>query len=718
MNRIFLNAIHPFFVSVRLYLNEPLNFMNKTNFPYALKHFSYFVLICLGTAQNLAAQTDQPDYASNQKATMLNVVRNLEQKHVLPKTIDDDFSKVIWKKFLEGLDPNKDIFLKSDFQKLKSYELNLDDELHAGSSEFFNAAYQLYQERLAAAATGYKKLLAAPLDLQKKESVQLNGSLLEYAATQTELNKIWSKRIKYMVLKKMLDLDKNKMNDPVLEKEARAKMDKWLTNVFKNLQGPLAMNEKFSRYMNIVTLEMDAHTSYLAPVDAQNFNNQMARRFYGVGLELQDKEGDIFVKSLRPGGMALKSGLIDINDRILSISDPGGNMVEVAGLPILEVANLIRGDQGTEVALNLLKTNGQEKRVSLKREEIKEQEGRARSVIMEKNGQKIGYIYLPQFYVDMTNPLGIRSSQDVYKEILKLKAENVKGIVFDLRNNGGGSLEEVIAMTGFFLGTGPKVQVRDQKVLRIRNYFSEPIYTGPLLVMVNEQSASASEIFAAAIQDYKRGLIVGSAATYGKGTAQIFQPMGKMGDKINGTPNTSYGSLQLTMHRFYRVSGASTQLKGVLSDVTMPGKLAYQKIREKDNPTAMAWDSIPALEHKIFNQPEAWMQMVNLAKESVGQTEAFKIINENSKLLAELQLAPVSLKLTDFIKQQRLMLDCTQIIDKMAKLPETKKLTVRNLPGYSADQENDWYQKWIEVLETDLYLDKTIDMMAKTISVN
>lgn len=341
--------------------------MNKTRYSYVLRYFTYTAVFCISPLQSLMAQMQQPDVEAIQKATIQAVVRNLEEKHVQPKTIDDNFSRIIWKKYLESLDPNKDLLLKSDFQQLKKYELSIDDELHNGSVAFFTAAYQVYQKRLATAAAGYQKILSVPFDFNKKETVQLNGSLLEYAANQAELNRLWQKKAKYLVLQRLQDQDKDKAAGSSTEKEARAKVDKWLAGTFKNLTGPSALNDRFSQYLNIVTLEVDPHTNYFAPVQTRNISSHMAKRFFGVGLELQEKDGDVFVKGLRPGGMALKSGLVDVNDRILSISDPSGKMVDIAGKAIIEVADLIRGDQGTEVAMNLLKVNGQEKNSIIKK---------------------------------------------------------------------------------------------------------------------------------------------------------------------------------------------------------------------------------------------------------------------------------------------------------------------------------------------------------------
>ncbi|WP_316835970.1 carboxy terminal-processing peptidase [Pedobacter nutrimenti] len=677
----------------------------------SIRMLALAVLLFSGTEQAVQAQSIDTNITAIEKMTIKAVVRKLENDHVKPKAIDDNFSRSIWKKYLEGLDPNKDVLLQSDFQDLKKYELNIDDELHEGSVDFFAAAYQIFHKRLLEAQAGYKKILERPMDFSKNEMVQLNGSLLEYPVSKAALEKVWQKRAKYFVLKKMIDLDSSKVNHPALEKQARLKVDKWLGNVFKNLTGASALNERFSQYVNTITLEVDPHTSYFAPVKVRSVNNDMAKRYFGIGLELQDKEGDVFVKSLKPGGVAIKSGLIDINDRILRISDPKGVMVDIAGLPLTDVADLIKGDKDTEVSLGLLKSSGQEKMISLKRAEIKDEEGRARSAVIEKNGLKIGYIYLQEFYVDVTNPAGFRCADDVGRELLKLKAQNVNGVIVDLRNNGGGSLDEVVKMSGYFLGSGPKVQTKAGNGIKIYTSNDASIYDGPLAVMINEQSASASEIFAAVIQDYKRGIIIGSQSSYGKGTAQGTLPMGKLGDQTKGIPDLSFGSLRLTQYQFYRVNGASTQLKGVKADVVLPGRLAYLKIKEIDNPTALHWDSIPAAKYSEFNKPLIWNNIINLANEAIGHDEQFKTIDENSRLLAQHQLDPVNLISNKFIRQQDQLLAYSKMIDQTAQLTGNRKLKIIGTMDNSGAAENEWYGKWLNTLSTDLYLDKGLDVI-------
>jgi carboxyl-terminal processing protease len=689
--------------------------MIKTNFSNVLSYFALLAIAYIGPVQELKAQAPEPNIAEVQKATILTVVKNLKENHVHPKAIDDNFSKIVWKKFLEGLDPNRDILLKSDFDELKRYELSIDNELNNGQLNFFTVAFERYQKRLNAAADGYKKALAKPFNFNKTEFVQLNGKLNTYATTEAELARKWELRAKYMVLKKMFDLDKSKMNSPELEKQARAKVDRWLTNNFKTLTGPLAQKDKFSQYLNTATLEVEAHTQYFPPIQVKNMDARAAKHFFGVGLELQDKEGDIYIRSLRPGGMAIRSGQVDIDDRVISVSNATGQMVDVVGMPILEVAELVKGDKDTEVALGLLKANGKQKTITLTRAEINEDESRARSAIIQKAGKKIGYLYLREFYVDINNSKSPRAAIDVYTELLKLTEAKVDGIVFDLRNNPGGSMDEVVVIAGYFLGKGPKVLVKEMKALHTPTTHDEAIYTGPLVVMVNEHSASASELFAAVIQDHKRGLIVGAPASFGKGTAQPTVPMGKMGNKTKGIPAISYGSLRISQYQFYRVTGASTQSRGVLSDVILPGKLAYLKSREKDRESALLWDSIPPADYKPFYDGNTWNKMKKLGGEAIGSINSFKIIDENSKLLAEAQLKPFSLKPTEFVKQQQTLLDYIQKIDDTAILPEAKRLKVTATPGYDAP-EKEWYPKWTKELSKDIYIDKTLDIINRVMT--
>jgi carboxyl-terminal processing protease len=690
--------------------------MNIIKYAGTLRCLTAFATICMGTMQVLPVQAQLPGSAEVQKATMLRVMKNLKENHVSPKAIDDKFSKIIWGKFLEGLDPNKDVFLKSDFEKLRGYELLVDNELNEGTMSFFNAAFELYQQRLKAAAAGYAKVLESTFDFSSNELLQLNGKLRQFATTQVELNDLWEQRAKYLVLKKMMDTDKSKMTSPVLEKEARTKVARWLANSFKNLTGPSAHQDKFSQYLNTVTLGIEAHTLYFPPLQVKSVDARMAKRFFGIGLELMDKEGEFVIKSVRPGGMALRSGQVDVNDRIISVSDASGKMIDVTGMPILDVSEMIKGDKGTEVSVGLLKANGQQKVVNLKRAQINEDESKARSAIIQKGGRKIGYLYLREFYVDTNDPKGAHAAVDVRNEILKLKDAKVDGIVFDLRNNPGGSLDEVVDIAGFFLGQGPKVLVKNMNELFTPTTSKEAIYTGPLVVMINEHSASASEIFAAAIQDHRRGLIIGAPATFGKGTAQPTLPMGKMGDKAKGIPNISYGSLRISQYRFYRVTGASTQLRGVASDIVLPGKLAYLESREKNSDTALPWDSISPANYKPYYDANTYIKMKKLGRDAVGQLDAFKIIDESSKLLSEQQLKPVSLKPAEFLKQQQTLAGYIQKIDDVARLPETKRLKVMAAPGYEGP-EKEWYPKWTKEVDADIYVDKTLDVILKLMTV-
>lgn len=662
------------------------------------------------------AQTGTQDIKKLQTETIKAVVKNLQEKHVCPKPIDDHFSKIIWKKYLESLDPNRSVLLKTDFQSLKKYELKIDDELLNGSTEFFNAAFTIYQHRINEAAAGYQKILSRPVNLNKDDNIQLNGSLAEYCQDKKALEKVWLGRARYHILKKINDLEKGKLKGSELESEARKKVGAWLNKFFKTLAGEYALNQKFSQYINTITLEVDPHTNYYEPAAAKIVNDDFAKRYFGIGIELADQEGDVIVKSVSPGGVAIKSGLIDVNDKILRISNTKGEMLDVEGLPITEVANLVRGEKDAKISLDLLKSDGKEISVSLKRAEINQDESRAKSAVMEHDGKKIGYICLPEFYDDFANANGIHSAADVEKEINRLKAQSVEGIIVDLRNNGGGSLQQVVTMSGLFVGAGPIVQIKDPKAHKIYRSEKAPIYDGPLIVMINENSASASEIFAAAMQDYKRGIIIGSPASFGKGTAQATLPMGKMGDRKLGIPSVSYGSLRLTQHQFYRVNGASTQLRGVAADVILPSSYAYLKNREKDKITALDWDSIAPLKYTESNAATSWKNTLDIARAAVKNSSAFNIIDENSKSLSHEQLKPTELSKVKFDKQQKKLAEYLARIEQASRLPDNGKIKVYGLPEMTGSPDNQWYAKWINGLSTDLYIEKGILIMNKIIA--
>src|SRR6476659_4077342 len=528
----------------------------------------------------------------------------LSQGHYSPKDINDDFSKKVYTKYFEELDPEKNIFLQSDIASLDKFSTRINDEIKGAPVQFFLEAGKIFNKRAEEATAIYKEILSKPFDFSVNETIVTDPKKVNFASSVTERKEQWRKRLKYLALQRFVDLqdarESNKgkegfvvKTDAELEKEARDKVKTTMDRIFDRYRLKFNDDEKFSVYVNTITSMMDAYTEFFPPVDKRYFDEQLSGSFYGIGAQLTYEEGNIKIASVLPGGPAQKSGEVEAGDIIVKVAQGKETPVELTGYDVTDAVKVIRGQKGTEVKLTLRKKDGTLKPVSLIRDKIVQDESYVRSAVINQGTSKIGYIFLPEFYANFDDPNDPhRSSADVAKEVQKLKEDKVDGIVIDLRNNGGGSLYDVIQIAGLFIDQGPIVQVkgREGQPEVMKDKDGGVLYDGPLAVMVNELSASASEIFAAAIQDYGRGVIIGSSSTYGKGTVQ--RPIGLDPTSNFLATNSDLGSLKLTLQKFYRISGGSTQLKGVVPDLVIPDYYEYLKMRERDNNNALPWDEI------------------------------------------------------------------------------------------------------------------------------
>jgi carboxyl-terminal processing protease len=449
---------------------------------------------------------------------------------------------------------------------------------------------------------------------------------------------------------------------------------------------------------------VDPHTDYFPPLEKQAFEQSMANRFFGIGAQMREEEGIITITAMEPGSPSGKSGAIEVNDQVVKVGQGNeGALTDITGMALEDVVKQIRGDKGTVVRLGCKKRDGTIRIVSLVREEIKKEDGFARSAIIKKDGKKIGYIFLPVFYDDFAHAEGAHCAADVARELNKLKAEQVSSIIMDLRNNGGGSLNEVIKMVGLFIGSGPVVQVRSgvgiPQVLRSNNI--APLYDGPLTVLVNEMSASASEIFAAAIQDYNRGIIMGSA-TFGKGTVQRTLPLGQ----------EALGAVKLTTQKFYRINGGSTQQKGVIPDITLPDSYEALQLRERDKPAALQWDKIEEASYQPAARPAHVDSVLALVATRVAQDTVFKIIQGNNAwmenyLKANTHNLPLLQYKSTLLQRRKI----TKQNEKIQVLPQGQRIVVEPLAGEALNNAA-VYQKWLEKLSADVYLNQALQVSA------
>ncbi|MES1217680.1 MAG: carboxy terminal-processing peptidase, partial [Bacteroidota bacterium] len=602
---------------------------------------------------------------SKYEQILQTVTQLITQGHFQPKEINDDFSKKIFNKYFQQLDENKTYFLQSDIASLSRYETKIDDEMKgAAPVEFFKEAGKIFTTRVEQAAITTKEILSKPFDFSVDENIVTDPEKLSFPADEAARRERSRKTLKYMTLEYYSDMldtrEKNKgkdgfvvKTDEQLEKDARAKTQSTMDRIYNRYHYKFNDDEKFNVFVNTITQTMDPYTEFFPPIEKRGFDEQMSGRFFGIGASLLPDEGNIKVNTLVTGMPAWKSKEVEVGDIILSVAQGKAAPVDIKGYEVEDAVKLIRGEKGTEVRLTLKKKDGSIKIVSLIRDEFVQDEIFARSTIIKNGNEKVGYIYLPEFYADFEHPDGRHCAVDVAKEVKKLKEQNVDGIVIDLRNNGGGSLYDVVQMAGLFIDEGPVVQVKDRdgKPSILKDKDHTVLYDGPLTVMVNEFSASASEIFAAAIQDYNRGVIIGSTSTYGKGSVQ--RNIGLDPSSGFSTSNSELGTVKLTLQKFYRINGGSTQLEGVKSDIVLPDNYENLKVREKDNDNALKWDEIAKAPYATWKPGYDLKAIESLSKQRIDADTVFQNIKKNSEWIAKQNDKEYSLKLTEYKKEKK-----------------------------------------------------------------
>lgn len=599
----------------------------------------------------------------------------IEKGHYNPAAIDDTFSKGVYKDYLENIDPSKRFFTQADINEFAKYETQLDDQINNRDLSFFYLTYGRLQQRIKEANSFYKDILAKPFDFKADESFNTDYEKMPFAKDDAELRDRWRKQLKLSVLSSVADKEKmqdapaeDKLKDKEkgfsdekaleakpgadvnktkangekksfteLEKEARESTLKSLNDYF-DFVGDLKQEEWFSIYMNAIAERFDPHTYYFAPDDKDKFDTSMRGSLEGIGARLQKKNDFVEISELIPGGPAWRGKELEQGDLIMKVAQGKDQPVDISGMRLDDVVKKIKGPKGTEVRLTVKKVDGSVKTIAITREVVEIEETYAKSSIVKKGGKTYGVIYLPKFYIDFENQDNRDAAKDVAAEVDHLKAQGVDGIVMDLRDNGGGSLKTVVDIAGLFIEKGPVVQVRsraedgkpsDKPEVLVDND-PKVHYDGPLVVLINNFSASASEIFAAAIQDYNRGLILGSKQSYGKGTVQNIIDLNRF---VRGSTFGNLGALKTTTQKFYRINGGSTQREGVKSDIIMPDKYSYIEIGERDSDNALPWDKIAQAPYKPFKNNFA--PAIANSKKRIAESAEFKLMDENAKFLSE-----------------------------------------------------------------------------------
>ena len=574
----------------------------------------------------------------------------LDQGHFVEKEINDDFSRKVFNEYLNIIDPYKRYFYKSDIEEFKKYEDQLDDKFINAEIDFFDLTYNRGQQRFNESKLIYKEILNNPFDYQIDENFNADFESLDYVKNKSEMKDRWRKQLKFSSIESYDDLLKDQENELEdnpshkiksnieIELEARESTLKTLNEMY-DFYDDITRSDWFSFYINSFVEQYDPHTIYYSPEAKDRFDVDMSGNYAGIGARLSKKFDKIEVVEIISGGPAWRQNLLEVGDIILNVRQNDQDESEstsILGMPISDAVKLIKGPKGTNVILTIKKVDGEVLDLKIRRDIVLLEETYVRSSIVSKDENLYGFINLPKFYIDFDNSTSRDAARDVKKEIIRLKNIGIKGLVLDLRNNGGGSLKTVVEMAGLFIQEGPIVQVRsmDKESQILRDKDRSIIWEGPLVILVNEFSASASEILAAAMQDYKRAIIIGSKQTYGKGTVQNVLDLNKM---VRSNTNGDLGALKFTTQKYYRINGGSTQLEGVKSDIVVPDKYTYVDFGEKDRENPLEWDKIDPVSYQPWKTFFDYNKSIEASKDRMNSSEFISLIDENAKWIKSMR---------------------------------------------------------------------------------
>jgi len=583
----------------------------------------------------------QQNNEETERYLIQGTIANLGHFHYQPKVVNDDFSLQVFEHYLGNVDHQKRFLIQSDYDALSKFRYEIDDESNNGTYEFFNLSVELLQKRIGEVQGMYREILAEPFDFTVEESADFSEDR-PYTSDLIELKERWRQSLKYAVMTRLataLDAQEKALEKAdssyevksmdTLEFKARKAVLKAHDDWFDRLER-VERKDRLSTYINSITTVYDPHTNYYPPADKANFDIRMSGQLEGIGAQLQEKDGYIKVMKIIPGSPSAMQGDLKANDLILKVAQGSEEAVDIVNSRIDDAVKLIRGKKGTEVRLTVQKPDGTIQIVPIVRDVVKLEETYAKSLMLrDEDNVKTGYIHLPSFYADFNKKNGVTCSKDVKKELEKLKEEGAESLIFDVRNNGGGSLMDVAKIVGYFIRTGPVVQVKTKgrKAEVLEDNDMRVQWDKPVVVLVNEFSASASEILAAALQDYNRAVIVGSPSTHGKGTVQRFLGLNETMRNVN---LPELGSIKLTMQKFYRINGGATQLKGVVPDVILPDNYMFIKTGEKEQDFALEWDQISSAKYNKLSGKNV-NGAVKSSKKRVKGNEIFNAIEANAR---------------------------------------------------------------------------------------
>ena len=649
----------------------------------------------------------------------------LEKGHYQSQDINDQLSIKVFNSYLEMIDPQKKYFLNSDLKEFKKYEKSIDDQWLSYDLTFFNLTHDRLVQRINEVELFLPSLFKKTFEFDSDENINVDFENLSFPKNDKERKERWRKQVKFSMLDlydiKILDQKKliesnsdyvKKSNSDLLNESLEIVNDN-INDIF-DLMNDLERKDWFSNYVNSFVTQYDPHTVYFKPEDKDRFDVNISGRFDGIGARLQKRDGGIEIVQIILGGPLWKDKKIEAGDEIIKVGEPGKDPVNVIGMRIDDAIKLIKGPKGTVVELTVRrKVDNEIKTFPITRDEVVLEESYAKSTLIKKDNKTYGLITLPKFYVDFNDYKEINCASDVKKEIINLKKEGIEGLVLDLRNNGGGALQTVVDMTGLFIETGPIVQVKSignrKKVL----YDKDPsvFWDGPLVILVNQMSASASEIMAAALQDYERAVVIGSDNTFGKGTVQNVLDL----NRFLSNSDFDLGALKITTEKFYRINGGSVQLKGVESDIVTPNTYSHIEIGEADEKNPLKWDQIDKAQFRKWDGYYNLESVINDSKLRISKNELFSLIDQNAKWFSERRKNKsyslnyntfkndqknnkLKLKKFDRIKDYNNNLNFDLLSDQSSKIKDSEEY-----------KEN--RKRWHNRLKSDIYINESINVL-------
>ena len=711
----------------------------KTNYKLIL----LALLLAFASCSFTTKKFEDPD---KDKLLIQLITYVLETGHFSPKDLDDDFSEKVFEDYLEQLDPYKRYFYASDIEEFAKYRDNLDDQLKNYDISFFNVVHSKFLQRIEESKAIYKEVLDEPFDYTIKEEFSTDYENLPYVTNKKDMRNRWRQQMKFSTIANYDDL--------ISQQEGRSTLSSSLEDGFSEETNEQELNEKgkevkkslaelekesreitrrsldemyeyiddrqrkdwFAVYINAIVEEFDPHTFYFAPEEKDRFDVAMSGNFEGIGARLQKKMEAITVVEIISGGPAWRQNELEVGDQILKVTQEKEEKgVNIVGMRLDDAIKFIKGPKGTKVTLTLKKVDGAIEDITITRDVVELEETYAKSATVEKDGKTFGVINLPKFYVDFQDYNNRNAASDIKQEIIRLKKAGMEGLVLDLRNNGGGSLQTVVDIAGLFIKDGPIVQVQTsgepKEVLKDRD--KSIVWDGPLVILVNELSASASEILAAAMQDYKRGIVIGSKQTYGKGTVQNVLDLNRM---VRSNTNGDMGALKFTTQKFYRIDGGSTQLEGVKSDVIVPDRYSYIDIGEKDQENPLPWDKIDAVDYDVWENYYDYDATIQKSKERMANNEQLKLIDENAHWIRKIRdRESYSLNYEDYRESLDINEEEAKKFDKLSQY--TTDLTYNSLPYELEVMQQDSILKekrnrWHQSLSKDVYIEEAINVLS------